>query len=377
MNSPGERIQEFFTQFAPYAGFASDLDGTGYDTEWYASRVTSTLTLEAIQHAGGNPFAVISQFFSKGETQADNSWLQLKDVSVTGLTNAGMGALTDLFAEYVCLHYSGRSVEKQVPMIELDLGITLPSDFIDRKKAENLRVLGRDTTPIAGFPELLQFVIRHRIPFACLTASPPDRVQASMECSGLDRYLSISGADGKIPVISTEKASVIHLAGHKISIPKHAAKPAPDGYIHTADEVLRIPRQYVVALEDSGSGVKAAGQADHTVGLVVTGGHFPRHPDHHSRHVEKLKTDVGHNRHFVINSPRAWTIAVKTWINLAVAHAEKEGAAGLNGSRQVVDAYVDEHFAHLSAVDELRRPGLTPGSAHTLGRRELAHSIPV
>ncbi len=149
-----------------------------------------------------------------------------------------------LSTETAMRRFHGRRPADIFAAIESVTGRRLPSDFPARVAAETLRRLRTQLRPVDHAAHALSWI---RGPKAVASSSPPDRVSASLEATGLIRFFE--------PRLFS--ASSVRYG-----------KPAPDLFLHTAARCGIEPADCIV-VEDSAPGITAAAAAGMTpIGFV-------------------------------------------------------------------------------------------------------------
>jgi HAD superfamily hydrolase (TIGR01509 family) len=140
--------------------------------------------------------------------------------------------------------FHGRRPADVFAAIEAATGRRLPSDFSAYFAAETLRRLRTELRPIAHAAHALTWI---RGPKAVASSSPPERIRASLEVTGLMRFFEPRWFS----------ASAVR-----------KGKPAPDLFLLAAARSQVAPGDCIV-VEDSAPGVSAAVAADMTpIGFV-------------------------------------------------------------------------------------------------------------
>ena len=160
-----------------------------------------------------------------------------------------------LTLEEAMLFGIGKSSTTFAAAIEREFGITLPTGFIEGRRAQIMDAFTSELRPIEGIPELLATLKLKR----CVASnSHIDRVRHALTTTGL----------------------MVHLEPHIYTAAMVArGKPAPDLFIHAARQHGIRPDRCLV-IEDSLSGVVAALAAGMPVIGFVGGSHCrPGHAD--------------------------------------------------------------------------------------------------
>jgi HAD superfamily hydrolase (TIGR01509 family) len=146
--------------------------------------------------------------------------------------------------ETVMRSFHGRRPADVFAAVERSAGITLPPDFAATVAADTLRRLRNQLRPVAHAAHALTWI---RGPKAVASSSTPDRIQLSLEVTGLLRYFEPR----------------LYSASHVRN-----GKPAPDLFLLAAKRNQVDPANCVV-VEDSAPGIGAAAAAGMTpIGFV-------------------------------------------------------------------------------------------------------------
>lgn len=141
--------------------------------------------------------------------------------------------------------FTGCSREYYVSEVERHLGRTLESDWMDPYRGWHEDAFRAELQPIPGIVHALDAI---ELPTAVASNSSHDRIRLTLGIVGLlDRF------DGRI--VSAQDVAV--------------GKPAPDVYLRSA-ELLTVPPERCIAVDDSHFGVTAAARAGMHV-LAYTG----------------------------------------------------------------------------------------------------------
>ncbi len=143
-------------------------------------------------------------------------------------------------------------------------GISLPSDFAERVRAEIAETFSRGLAVMPGAEELLQRLDSMGIPYCLASGSRPERLKRNLALTGLDRFLGNKTFSG-------------------VEVPK--GKPAPDLFLLAAERMGARPAD-CVAVEDSPAGVRGARRAGMRVLGFTGGSHFRLFPQLRQRLVE-------------------------------------------------------------------------------------------
>lgn len=281
MRNNSEDVLLFLQKIRPYFGFAFDFDDTLACSEIVAASVTANLV---------NPYLKLAK-------------------------------KKELTAEYVCRHYSGLSFAKQIDQLKEEFGITIPSSVMEEKERRNLEALAVEARPIPGAAEALSLIRDFKLNAIVLTASKPDRVEATARCAGLDKFLTtdLSGDDGRIPVISAETKT-----WKNQEIPPIPHKPAPDGYLFVA-KILGQPSEQLIAFEDSLPGVVAADKAGYgAIALVSLSRRCGIFPDH----IESLTQAIQNGRE-IVPVRSSWVPAFEAALKIGLKAARNAGVENL------------------------------------------------
>ncbi len=135
-----------------------------------------------------------------------------------------------------CLRtFRGRSMKSAIEIIEADIGRSLPSDWADAVEEEVQAIFRRSVDPIPH--------VHH--------------VTTAIEAHGLERCVASSSVMSHIENAVEKIGLVDHFAGNLYSATMvEKGKPAPDLFLHAAQEMGHTPPNAVV-IEDSLAGVQA------------------------------------------------------------------------------------------------------------------------
>ena len=153
-------------------------------------------------------------------------------------------------AEAAMRRFHGRRPADVFAAVERATGRRLPPDFPVFVAAETLRRLRAELRPIAHAAHALTWI---RGPKAVASSSPPDRIRASLEITGLKRFFE--------PRLFSASAV-------------RRGKPAPDLFLFAAARCEVDPAACIV-VEDSAPGIAAAAAAGMTPIGFVGGNHKP------------------------------------------------------------------------------------------------------
>jgi HAD superfamily hydrolase (TIGR01509 family) len=150
-------------------------------------------------------------------------------------------------ADEVARQFVGVSLKDMIARIEAEHGQPLPADFEDQVNRTLFARFETDLRPIRGVREGV-LALPHRRCVA--SSSTPDRIALSLRVTGLSDLFD-------------------HLFS-SVQVPR--GKPAPDLFLHAADEMGFAPADCLV-VEDSIAGVQAAKAAAMKVIGFTGGGH--------------------------------------------------------------------------------------------------------
>jgi HAD superfamily hydrolase (TIGR01509 family) len=149
----------------------------------------------------------------------------------------------------------GLSTPEWIAYMQRELGVELDAEQIRTRVLERLQASYRQSLPlIPGAAEAVRRLAR-RWPLAVASSSPRELIELVIELAGLEDCF-------KALVSSAEVAR---------------GKPAPDVFLR-ACELLGVPPQRAVAIEDSGPGVDSARAAEMKV-ILIPGREFPSAPE--------------------------------------------------------------------------------------------------
>lgn len=161
----------------------------------------------------------------------------------------------DLGLDEAVREWSGVDIHVMLRTLQERTSVTLPSDFLDGFRVEQMVELEERTLPIPGAPELLDAL---ELPRAVVSNAPVKKVSMCLRAAGLmDRF------DPK-RIFSAYDVGVW--------------KPAPDVYLHAAQAIGTDPAACAV-VEDSASGVEAGRAAGMRVFAFDAHGHLPHWDD--------------------------------------------------------------------------------------------------
>ena len=160
------------------------------------------------------------------------------EVASTELTHAGFVVGPDIVARF----FAGRRPIDMLADIEAATQRKLPPDFATTLAAATLRRLRAELRATAHVEHALTWL---RGPKCVASSAPLDRVQASLESTGILRFFE--------PYLFSAS-----------DVPR--GKPAPDLFLHVAAKMRVNPAECIV-VEDSAAGVSAA----HAAGMVPIG----------------------------------------------------------------------------------------------------------
>ena len=137
-------------------------------------------------------------------------------------------------------------------MLREELGFDLPADRLAAMRARLFESYRRELKAVPGVIEALDELT---VPYCVASSSLPERIHLSLEVTGL---LSRFGSH----IFSA--AMVRH------------GKPAPDLFLHAADE-MGVPGDACIVIEDSAPGIVAARNAGMRVFAFAGGSHARQH----------------------------------------------------------------------------------------------------
>ncbi len=135
--------------------------------------------------------------------------------------------------------FVGLNLEAMVPVIEANLGRTLPPDWVQNLTTTLVEVLGRESTPIPGAIAAVHGVSALGLPWRVASNSSHPEMNAKFACLGLTSLVS-----GRL---------------HSYTDVAHG-KPAPDLFLAAAAAQAMPPARCIV-IEDSVTGARAAAAA--------------------------------------------------------------------------------------------------------------------
>jgi HAD superfamily hydrolase (TIGR01509 family) len=145
----------------------------------------------------------------------------------------------------------GLSTPEWIAYMQRELGVELDAEEIRTRVLERLQASYREQLPLIPGAEEAVRRLAGRWPLAVASSSPRELIELVIELAGLEDCFEAL-------VSSAEVAR---------------GKPAPDVYLR-ACELLRIPAERTVAIEDSGPGVDSARAAGMPV-ILIPGSEFP------------------------------------------------------------------------------------------------------
>jgi len=134
--------------------------------------------------------------------------------------------------------FRGRSLDDCLALAVEAHGLSLPADFLDVMQAETFERLRADLQPVRHVEWALEQL--GDIDRCLASSSQPDKIDLSLEVTGLDRFF---------PPERRYSAAMVE-----------RGKPHPDLFLLAADKVGRRPKDCIV-IEDSAAGVTAAVRA--------------------------------------------------------------------------------------------------------------------
>ncbi|MEO0663990.1 MAG: HAD-IA family hydrolase, partial [Planctomycetota bacterium] len=151
--------------------------------------------------------------------------------------------------------WSGVDLHEMLRGLQERTRVTLPTDFLDRFRAEQKVALEERTEEIAGAGAMLGDL---QLPRAVVSNAPVQKVSLCLRTAGLMHHFD------------PERIYSAYDVG--------VWKPAPDVYLHAAASIGVDPRRCAV-VEDSVSGVEAGRAAGCRVFAYDAAGHLPDWPD--------------------------------------------------------------------------------------------------
>ena len=154
--------------------------------------------------------------------------------------------------------YTGLSGEDFIAAIEANIGRTLPNEFHDKRGEEDDRVLQEGLPEIAGAVEFV-LSLPAQLPTAVASSSTKQWVRTHLRHLGLDSFFGDRIFSGREDVAR--------------------GKPAPDLYLHAADQ-LGIDIRRTVVIEDSEVGATGAlASGAQVIGLIAGAHCLPGHDE--------------------------------------------------------------------------------------------------
>ncbi len=164
--------------------------------------------------------------------------------------------------ETAIARFTGLSMPTMVGIVEAELGRALPDDFAMRCRESANTIFDSELQAVEG----IDGVLAQHAPHRCVaSSSSPTRIRRSLKSTGLYRHFKDEA------IFSAAMVS--------------RGKPAPDLFLHVADE-MASPVADCVVIEDSLPGVQAAVAAGMTVLGFIGASHIQ------DGHAEKLR-DAG------------------------------------------------------------------------------------
>jgi HAD superfamily hydrolase (TIGR01509 family) len=161
------------------------------------------------------------------------------EVAAAELARAGIAVTPELMIRYL----SGRRPADMFAMIEAISERKLPANFATTVAAATVKRLRADLRAIPHATSALTWL---RGPKCVASSSPPERIRASLETTGLARFFKFVFSASDVP----------------------NGKPAPDLFLNAATRMGVQPADCIV-VEDSAAGVTAAAAAGMTtIGFV-------------------------------------------------------------------------------------------------------------
>jgi HAD superfamily hydrolase (TIGR01509 family) len=168
-------------------------------------------------------------------------------------TFAEIGVAIDL--PFVFENFLGHSFSSVAAKFARLHGIGVRDSFETDYRANLLRRFSSDLKPMPGVMDVLD---KLAVPYCVATGSSPLRVSRSLEVTDLSSRVTDR-------VFTTTMVS--------------RGKPAPDLFLHVAQEMEVAPSQCLV-IEDSATGIEAASAAGMTVWQFIGGCHFQHGYNH-------------------------------------------------------------------------------------------------
>jgi len=149
----------------------------------------------------------------------------------------------------------GLSTPEWIAYMQRELGVELEAEEIRTRVLERLQASYREQLPlIPGAAEAVRRLAA-RWPLAVASSSPRDLIELAIRLAGLEDCFEA--------VVSSAEVA--------------RGKPSPDVFLR-ACELLGVPAQQTVAVEDSGPGVDSAHAAGMPV-ILIPGREFPSPPE--------------------------------------------------------------------------------------------------
>lgn len=133
--------------------------------------------------------------------------------------------------------FTGKSIRSVRTMVEKQWGRALGSDFEENLRTFDRQAFEKNLRPVDGIKEALEGI---PVPLCVASSGTPEKIKNSLDLTGLSNYF----------------------AGNLFSSTMVAnGKPAPDLFQYAAAQMKSFP-QHAVVIEDSPSGIIAAGLAN-------------------------------------------------------------------------------------------------------------------
>ncbi len=159
------------------------------------------------------------------------------EMIASGVLNRQLTALGFSITEADCRErFTGLSIASVRAIVEQDFGRALDPGFEDRLKELDQKAFERDLTAVKGIKETLEKI---PVPVCVASSGTPEKIHNSLRLTGLTDFFDQN-------VFSAVLVS--------------NGKPAPDLFELAARQMRISPNQAVV-IEDSPSGIRAAGRA--------------------------------------------------------------------------------------------------------------------
>ncbi len=168
-------------------------------------------------------------------------------VAADEFTRAGI----PITPELVHRHFFGRRAADMFAAIEVATGRKLPANFSATLATATMSRLRRD---LRAMPHAAHALTWLRGPKCVASSSTPDRIQASLETTGLARFFDFLFSASDVP----------------------NGKPAPDLFLYAASQ-MGLQAFDCIVVEDSPAGVTAATAAGMTAIGFVGGSHADAH----------------------------------------------------------------------------------------------------